>query len=116
MGDDLDACRLPIKEFLALYIGGMGSKRKNYYKNFAVKLGYEDAATKIQELYLSGKKEQATQEVPDELVDEIALTGPKQRIQDQAEKWLAKREFIKTIICKVTQAEVLPVLKEVLDD
>ena len=116
MGDDLDACRLPIKQFLALYIGGMGSKSKNYYKDFAVKLGYEDEAIKIQELYLAGKKEEAMVAVPNELVDEISLIGPKQHIQAQAEKWLAKSEYIKTMICTVTQPEVLPVLKEVLGD
>ena len=116
MGDDLDACRLPIKQFLALYIGGMGSKTKNYYKDFAAKLGYEDEAIKIQELYLAGKKEEAMAEVPDELVDEISLIGPKQHIQSQAEKWLAKSDYIKTMICTVTQPEVLPVLQEVLRD
>ena len=114
MGDDLDACRMPIKQFLALYIGGMGSLSKNYYKDFAVKLGYENEAVKIQELYLSGKKEEALAAVPDELVDEISLIGPAQRIQDQAQKWLAKSDYIKTMICTVTQPEVLPVLKEVL--
>jgi F420-dependent oxidoreductase-like protein len=116
MGDDLDVCRLPIKQFLALYIGGMGAKDKNYYKDFAVKLGYEEAALKIQELYLVGKKEEALAAVPDELVDEISLLGPKQRIQAQAEKWLAKSDYIKTMICTVTQPEVLPVLTEVLVD
>ncbi|MFT5134783.1 MAG: F420-dependent oxidoreductase-like protein [Gammaproteobacteria bacterium] len=114
MGDDLDACRLPIKQFLALYVGGMGSKTKNFYKDFAVKLGYEEEAIRIQELYLSGKKEEAVMAVPDELVDEISLVGTKQHIQAQAEKWLAKSDFIKTMICTVTQPEVLPVLKEVL--
>ena len=114
MGDDLDACRLPIKQFLALYIGGMGSKTKNFYYDFAKKLGYEEAATKIQELYLGGKKEEALAAVPDELVDEISLVGSKQRIQEQAELWLAKSEYIKTMICTVTQPEVLPALKEVL--
>jgi F420-dependent oxidoreductase-like protein len=116
MGDDLDACRLPIKQFLALYIGGMGSKRKNYYKDFAAKMGYETEAVKIQELYLEGKKEEALAVVPDELVDEISLVGSKQNIQAQAEKWLAQGEYIKTMICTVTQPEVLPVLKEVFAD
>ena len=116
MGDDIDACRLPIKQFLALYVGGMGSKSKNFYKDFAVKMGYEAEANKIQELYLSGKKEEALAVVPDELVDEISLVGPKKHIQEQAEKWLAKSEYIKTMICTVTQPEVLPVLKEVLGD
>lgn len=115
MGDDIDACRLPIKQFLALYVGGMGSRAKNFYKDFAVKMGYEAEANKIQDLYLSGKKEEALGVVPDELVDEISLVGPKKRIQTQAEKWLAKSDYIKTMICTVTQPEVLPVLKEVFE-
>ena len=113
MGDDVDACRLPIKQFLALYIGGMGSKSKNFYKDFATRMGYGTEAENIQALYLAGKKEEAMSAVPDELVDEISLVGPKQRIQEQAEKWLAKSDYIKTMICTVTQAEALPVLKEV---
>lgn len=116
MGDDLDACRLPIKHFLALYVGGMGSKKKNFYTDFVKKLGYEEEAIKIQDLYLGGDKEAAVAAVPDELVDEISLVGPKQRIQAQAEKWLAKSDYIKTMICSVTQPQVLPVLKEVLAD
>lgn len=116
MGDDLDACRLPIKHFLALYVGGMGSRKKNFYTDFVKKLGYEEEAIKIQDLYLGGDKEAAVAAVPDELVDEISLVGPKQHIQTQAEKWLAKSDYIKTMIFSVTQPEVLPVLKEVLAD
>ncbi len=113
MGDDIDACRLPVKQFLALYIGGMGSKSKNFYTDFAVRMGYENEALRIQELYLSGRKEEALAAVPDELVDEISLVGSEQQIQSRAEKWLAKDDHIKTMICSITQAEVLPVLKEV---
>ncbi len=116
MGDDLDACRLPIKHFLALYVGGMGSKSKNFYKDFAARMGYEDEAIKIQQLYLSGKKEEAVAAVPDALVDEISLIGTARQIQERAEKWLAKQDYIKTMICSVTQPEVLPVLREVLKD
>ncbi len=114
MGDDIDACRLPIKQFLALYIGGMGSKSKNFYKDFATKMGYGAAATQIQELYLGGDKEAALAAVPNELVDEISLIGNRQQIQQQAERWLAKSDYIKTMICTVTQPEVLPLLKDVL--
>lgn len=113
LGDDLDACRLPVKQFLALYVGGMGSRQKNFYKDFAVKMGYAEAAGKIQDLYLAGDKDRAVAAVPDELVDEIALIGPKSHIEAQAEKWLAQDEFIKTMICSVNQPEALPILREV---
>lgn len=115
MGDDIEACRLPIKQFLALYIGGMGSKKKNFYKDFASKMGYGDAAQEIQDLYLAGKKDDATAKIPDELVDEIALVGNKKEIQVRAQRWAEKSEYIKTMICSVTQPEVVPVLKEAFE-
>ncbi|NKB35795.1 MAG: LLM class F420-dependent oxidoreductase [Gammaproteobacteria bacterium] len=114
MGDDIEVCRAPIKQFLALYIGGMGSKTKNFYKDFATKMGYAEAATKIQKCYLSGDKEGAFAAVPNELVDEISILGDSDQIQQRAESWLEKSDYIKTMICTVTQPEVLPLLKEVL--
>lgn len=113
MGDDMDACRLPIKHFLALYIGGMGSREKNFYKDFASSMGYAEQASAIQFLYLQGKKEEAVQTVPDELVDEIALVGTAEKIQQRAQKWLEQGAYIKTMICSVTQPEALPVIQKI---
>ncbi len=62
------------------YIGGMGARSKNYYNDVAVKLGYEEAAKIIQDLYLDGKKVEAAAAVPDKLIDEISLIGPAERI------------------------------------
>ena len=76
-----------LKPMLALYIGGMGAKGKNFYNSLAQRYGYEEAAAKIQELYLSGMKGEAAMTVPDELVDEIALVGPKERIAERLEAW-----------------------------
>ena len=59
VGDDLDACRMQIKPNLALYVGGMGARGKNFYNDLACRYGYEDAAKKIQDLYLEGKKNEA---------------------------------------------------------
>ena len=112
MGDDIEACRLPVKQFLALYVGGMGSRQKNFYKDFATKMGYGEVAREIQDLYLAGNKEEATRKVPDELVDEIALVGTKKDIQKRAELWMEKSDYIKTMICSVTQPEAVLVLKE----
>jgi F420-dependent oxidoreductase-like protein len=86
-GEDLEACRLPVKQFLALYVGGMGAKNKNFYNDYAKKLGYEKEAELIQDLYLNKRKDEAVAAVPDELVDEIALVGNAERIRAQAEKW-----------------------------
>jgi F420-dependent oxidoreductase-like protein len=87
VGDDVEACRNSIKPLLALYIGGMGARGKNFYFDLACRYGYENAASQIQDLYLAGKKVEAVVAVPDELVDDVALCGPKERIRDRLEVW-----------------------------
>ncbi len=87
MNDDLEAARRPIKENLALYIGGMGAREKNFYNDYAKRLGYEEAAATIQNAYLGGRKNEAVAAVPDRLVDEIALVGSAARIRDRLEAW-----------------------------
>lgn len=87
MGDDLDRCRMPLKGNLALYIGGMGAKDKNFYNDYAKALGFEEAAEKIQSLYLAGRKDEAMAAVPDELVDAVHLVGPAGRIKERLQVW-----------------------------
>jgi len=87
VGQDVDACRNMIKPMLALYIGGMGARGKNFYNDLAGRYGYEAAAAKIQDLYLEGKKDEAAAAVPDSLVDAVALCGPKERIKERLEIW-----------------------------
>jgi F420-dependent oxidoreductase-like protein len=89
MGPDLEKCRMAVKGNLALYIGGMGARSKNFYNDYARRLGYEDAAGKIQDLYLGGQKAEAMAMVPDKLVDDVALVGPKERIADRLKAWKA---------------------------
>jgi F420-dependent oxidoreductase-like protein len=89
MGDNVEHCRAPIKASMALYIGGMGARDKNFYNDYAKKLGYEDAAVKIQDLYLAGRKDEAAAAVPDELVDAVHLVGPKERIAERLKAWKA---------------------------
>ena len=97
---------------LALYIGGMGAKGKNFYNSLAQRYGYEEAAAKIQELYLSGMKGEAAMTVPDELVDEIALVGPKERIAERLEAW--REAGVSTILIQARQREALTVMAELL--
>ncbi len=115
LGDDVAGLNLFVKSFLALYIGGMGAKNKNFYFNYASALGYEDAAVKIQELYLSGQKDEAAQAVPDSLVDEMALVGPESRIRDRAEAWkeAAQKNHVTTMMCNLQQPELLPILADI---
>lgn len=87
MGDDLEHCRNVVKRELALYIGGMGARNKNFYNSYARQLGYEEAAIKIQDLFLSGNKQEAVTAVPDNLVDDVSLVGPPSRVRDHLQRW-----------------------------
>jgi F420-dependent oxidoreductase-like protein len=110
MGDDVSNCRNMIKPHLALYIGGMGAREKNFYFNIACRYGYEEAANKIQDLYLAGKKMEAVMAVPDELVDEVALCGPRERIAERLAAW--KECGITTLICGASDIDTLRVMAE----
>jgi F420-dependent oxidoreductase-like protein len=112
VGDDLDALRNLVKPMLALYVGGMGARGKNFYNDLACRYGYEAAAKEIQDLYLDGKKAAATAAVPDELVDEIALLGPRERIADRLEPW--KESGITTFVAGAAQPEALRLLAELV--
>jgi F420-dependent oxidoreductase-like protein len=112
LGDDIDACRNKLKPHLALYIGGMGARGKNFYNDLACRYGYEAAAKEIQDLYLDGKHQSAAEAVPDALVDEIALCGPRERIAELLEPWKASR--VTTLICGASQPEALRVMAELL--
>ncbi len=87
MGDDVDACMAPIRGSMALYIGGMGARDKNFYNDYAKRLGFEDAAVEIQDLYLAGKKDEAMRAVPKELIDACHLVGPAERIKERLQRW-----------------------------
>jgi F420-dependent oxidoreductase-like protein len=110
LGDDVDACRDLVKPGLALYIGGMGARGRNFYNDLACRYGFEAAAKQIQDLYLDGKKKDATAAVPDELVDEVALCGPKERIAERLEAWRASP--VTTLIVGSSQRQALEVIAE----
>jgi len=110
MGNDIEKCRAPIKANLALYIGGMGARNKNFYNDYARRLGYEDAARKIQDLFLSGKKDEAAAAVPDKLVDDVALVGPRERIADRVQAW--KASPVGTMLLGTRQVEAMRLLAE----
>jgi F420-dependent oxidoreductase-like protein len=118
MGDDIDACRMPIKQNMALYIGGMGAKGKNFYTTYATAMGYGEAAIKIQDLYLAGDKEAAVAAVPDALVDEVALIGPEARIRERAKVWKAagKKGQVGTMMMHIHQPEILPIIADIFKD
>jgi len=116
IGDDLDQCRMPAKTNLALYIGGMGARDKNFYNDYAKRLGYEAAAAAIQDHFLAGRRGEAIAAVPDALVDELFLIGPKDRIRDRLGAWkeAGKKGFVDTIMVGSSQPEALELLAEEL--
>src|SRR5213594_979287 len=89
VGDDVAACRASVKARLALYVGGMGARGRNFYNDIACRYGYEEAAKKVQDLYLAGRKAEAEAAVPDAFADEVALCGPRERIRERLSEWTA---------------------------
>jgi F420-dependent oxidoreductase-like protein len=81
--DDLQGARDAMRPFIALYVGGMGSRKQNFYNNLVQRYGFEQAATKIQDLYLEGKREEAMAAIPDELIDMVSLCGPKDVVRER---------------------------------
>ena len=112
--DDLDRARMPIKGALALYIGGMGARDKNFYNDYAKRMGYEEAAVKIQDFFLDGKRMEAAAAVPDELVDAMHLVGPKDRIRDRLQAWkeAGKKGHVASMNINAQQPEALELLAE----
>jgi F420-dependent oxidoreductase-like protein len=116
LSDDVEQARMPVKMGLALYIGGMGARDKNFYNDYAKRLGYEEAAVKIQDLYLSGKKQEAVAAVPDELVDDVHLVGPAERVRERLAVWkeAGKNRHVDTMILGARQREALELCAEEL--
>ena len=112
VGDDVQSLRDALKPHLALYVGGMGAKGKNFYNALVRRYGFEAEAERIQELYLAGHQRDAIAAVPDELVDAVALVGPKERIADRLEAW--RETPVTTLLVGSPQPEALSVLAQIL--
>jgi len=110
--DDLEAGRDWIKPILALYVGGMGARGSNFYNSLVARYGYEDEAKRIQELYLDGKQREAIAAVPDALVDDVALVGPRERIADRLAAW--RESGATTLICGTRDPAALRTMAELL--
>ena len=82
-GDDLEACAEPLRHYAALYVGGMGSREQNFYNRLAVRMGYGEAAERVQDLYLAKQHRDAAAAVPFEFIDRTSLIGPVERVRDR---------------------------------
>ena len=81
--DDVDRARDQMRHSIALYVGGMGSRERNFYNHLVQRYGFEDAAREIQDLYLDGKKDEAAALVPDDLLEAMALVGPEGYVKER---------------------------------
>jgi alkanesulfonate monooxygenase SsuD/methylene tetrahydromethanopterin reductase-like flavin-dependent oxidoreductase (luciferase family) len=108
VGDDVAECRRVLKQRLALFVGGYGARTRNFYADAVSRYGYGVAAKQIQALYLGGRKAEAEDAVPDELVDELTLVGPRAHVARQIEAW--KRSGVNTLLCWTDQHEALRIL------
>jgi F420-dependent oxidoreductase-like protein len=110
VADDVAQALIPIKWMLAFYIGGMGAASKNFHLNLIGRLGFEEAAQKVQRLFLDGKRAEAAAAVPDALADEISLAGPPDRIRDRLQAW--RDSPVTTILAGTRDVDAMRVLAE----
>ncbi len=94
--DDVEKAADRIRPVLALYAGGMGAKGANFHFDVFVRMGYEDVATKVQQLYLEGRKDEAIASIPLKMVEDVALVGPIGKIQEELTEW--RKSCITTFI------------------
>ncbi|GIU90503.1 MAG: LLM class F420-dependent oxidoreductase [Acidimicrobiia bacterium] len=109
--DDVEAGLMPTKAALAFYIGGMGAKHRNFHMELMSRMGFEDAARRIQELFFEGRRDEAIPLVPTEFADEISLVGPKERIRDRLQAW---EESIVTTMIVNGDLDTLRTLAEIV--
>jgi F420-dependent oxidoreductase-like protein len=109
---DVAGLRDLLRPHVALYVGGMGAKGRNFYNALVRRYGWEEEAERIQDLYLEGKQREAIAAVPDELVDAVSLVGPKERIAERLEAW--RETPVTTLVLGTTQPEALRTLAELV--
>lgn len=110
-GDDAEKCADFVRPFLALYAGGMGARGANFHFEVFARMGYEDVALKVQDLYLAGKKQEAAAAIPLAMVEDVALVGPPDKIRDELAKW---RETCITTFLVSGPAQVLPLYADLI--
>ena len=110
--DDVESARLRVKPMLALYIGGMGARGRNFYNDLACRYGYEAAANQIQDLFLEGKRMEAAMAVPNALVDELSLLGTREMIRDRLEAW--RESSVTTLALMPTDSDTLRTVAELV--
>ena len=112
IGDDLEACLAPVRQNVGFYIGGMGAKTVNLHKNHVTRLGFGEAAERVQDLFLAGRRDEAYAAVPVQLADEISLCGPWGRIRERLQDW--KKSRISSLLVQARDPATLRLFAEAL--
>ena len=114
VSEDVEKAMMPVKANIAQYVGGMGARDKNFYNDYAKRMGFVEAAEEIQNLFLSGKKAEAIAAVPNELVDAVHLVGPEGKIRERLQAWkeAGKRGEVGTMMIGAMQPEALTLVAE----
>jgi F420-dependent oxidoreductase-like protein len=107
---DVERAADRLRPMIALYVGGMGARGQNFHFDVVARMGYEDVALKIQELYLGGRKDEAIAAVPTGLVESMALVGPVAKLREERERW---EKSLATTITVAGPPETLRTLAEI---
>jgi len=110
-GESAEQCADFVRPFLALYAGGMGARGANFHFEVFARMGYEDVALKVQDLYLAGKKQEAAAAIPLAMVEDVALVGPPDKIRAELDRW---RETCITTFLLSGPAQVLPLYADLV--
>ncbi len=111
-GDDVEECADMVRPFLALYAGGMGARDANFHFDVFARMGWESVAAKVQELYLEGRKQEAAAAIPLEMVEDVALVGPPDKIRDDLARW---KETCLTTVLLSGRADQLEMLADLVN-
>jgi alkanesulfonate monooxygenase SsuD/methylene tetrahydromethanopterin reductase-like flavin-dependent oxidoreductase (luciferase family) len=103
-----------VRPMLGFYVGGMGSKKRNFHKELMARMGYPEQAEKIQDLFFDGKRAEAVAAVPDEFIDEIYLVGSRDRIRDRLQAW--KGSSVTTMLIFAADVKSLRSMAEIVMD
>jgi F420-dependent oxidoreductase-like protein len=118
--DDLEAAAAPLRFYSALYVGGMGSREKNFYNALAVRMGFEEAAARIQDLFLAKAHREAAAAVPLDFIDQTSLIGPRDRVKDRLSRYAASGVTTLTIAAEGSSLDerlnVVRTMAELLDE
>jgi alkanesulfonate monooxygenase SsuD/methylene tetrahydromethanopterin reductase-like flavin-dependent oxidoreductase (luciferase family) len=110
IGPDVAECRDRLRPLLAFYVGAMGSRDANFYKDLVTAYGFGDVAAAVQDAFLDGRRAEATGLVPDAMIDGLCLVGPVERVRDRLGTW--KGAGVTTLLARAEDVQTIRALAE----